>query len=350
MTYDTADGAVFLYTEAAHGSTWEYRDKNWHELTTPTTPPARSSQTVSYDPLESGVVMFGGTALNTSTRLDDTWLYSAGNWTLIATGTAPPAWPSPSLAYRLHTRRPFPRPRRPERPSVDVGRGLVDEYHNARWISPLGSDRLRGGVREWPCPVHPDVRRGQLAGLAPRSERCVGMGLPFVRELPGVDGEQPIVVHVGCDRAYGGDPRGRGAHLDPMAPPAQRDGGARVRSATYRPGGSLPVRLDPGVGLAKLGGGTTPAHPRKVMDRVYAHGTNVGASQCDVRGRVRHAGNIRTHRPSNQIRSSMARFAPVVAPSTRTVSSMFLSIGMTTSSASGPKGDRNRGHTAEVVI
>ncbi|MGA7922437.1 MAG: hypothetical protein WCA77_00455, partial [Thermoplasmata archaeon] len=34
-----------------------------------------------------------------STRLDDTWLYSAGNWTLIATGTAPPAWPSPSLAY-----------------------------------------------------------------------------------------------------------------------------------------------------------------------------------------------------------------------------------------------------------
>ncbi|MGA7924189.1 MAG: hypothetical protein WCA77_09450, partial [Thermoplasmata archaeon] len=31
MTYDTADGAVFLYTGAAHGSTWEYRDKNWHE-------------------------------------------------------------------------------------------------------------------------------------------------------------------------------------------------------------------------------------------------------------------------------------------------------------------------------
>jgi hypothetical protein len=107
MVYDPSD-AVMVYLSgpggwpawgcSGPGRTYTLQNGTWKEIPTPngtpantTVPAARSFFALAYDPAESGVVMFGGAS--GGGRLNDTWLFKAGNWTELSSGSAPS--PSP---------------------------------------------------------------------------------------------------------------------------------------------------------------------------------------------------------------------------------------------------------------
>jgi hypothetical protein len=60
-------------------------------------PPARSGEAIADDPAEGGVVLFGGASEATSAPLNDSWLFHAGQWTELCSGTsaAPRCLPNP---------------------------------------------------------------------------------------------------------------------------------------------------------------------------------------------------------------------------------------------------------------
>lgn len=89
------------------GDTWEW-DPNtnvWTE-TTPAapnpgtnTPSARRFAAMAYDPVTTGLILFGGTDASGS-ALDDTWLYIAGSWAPLVPATIPPARANHSMVTR----------------------------------------------------------------------------------------------------------------------------------------------------------------------------------------------------------------------------------------------------------
>jgi len=83
MVYDAADGYLLMFGGyvGAIGSfgpnvTWVFLNNTWYRLTSAVEPPASPVVGMAYDPVNREVVMYEGV-----TAGDQTWSYSAGNWT-----------------------------------------------------------------------------------------------------------------------------------------------------------------------------------------------------------------------------------------------------------------------------
>jgi len=76
---------------------------NWVQLSSATSPPARSYLAMTYDPASGKIVMFGG--FDGTGYLNDTWTFDGVSWTLVATDTPPPARAAAQMAYDGVTRQ-----------------------------------------------------------------------------------------------------------------------------------------------------------------------------------------------------------------------------------------------------
>lgn len=90
MTYDPALGGLLAFTD--QGKTYTFVDGSWTEITTSVAPTSRSYPQLFYDAGpqngSGAVVLYGGISPNDRT-LNDTWVFSEGNWTRVETESAP---------------------------------------------------------------------------------------------------------------------------------------------------------------------------------------------------------------------------------------------------------------------
>lgn len=112
LSYDAADGYVLLVApnvSAAFGGswgphldTWAFLNGTWTLLTESAAPANRGYPSMTYDPVDHYVVLFGGYPLadNTTVRFyNDTWTFASGEWT---NRTVPSSAP-PARAYAVFT-------------------------------------------------------------------------------------------------------------------------------------------------------------------------------------------------------------------------------------------------------
>ncbi|MCE7737660.1 MAG: hypothetical protein GPJ54_22405 [Candidatus Heimdallarchaeota archaeon] len=93
MAYDSVNEKIILFggkatsrsgtglADSAETWTYDYKTNNWTELTPAISPPARSRQTIEYDPINQVFLMYGGAS--SAGILTDTWVYNYENntWT-----------------------------------------------------------------------------------------------------------------------------------------------------------------------------------------------------------------------------------------------------------------------------
>jgi PKD domain/Galactose oxidase, central domain len=96
MTYDYTDGYVVLYGGQVLGGgplsdTWTFSAGLWTNITaTAGTPPAgRDFAAFADDPSDHEAVLYGGWNSTAGTIYNDTWTFSGGAWTSVATTTSP---------------------------------------------------------------------------------------------------------------------------------------------------------------------------------------------------------------------------------------------------------------------
>lgn len=109
MAYDGSDGYVVLFGGNANGTmlsdTWRFSAGNWTDLSAQpanasNTPAPRFLASVTYDPIDSALVLFGGCQFNgCPAQLNDTWEFRAGNWTQLAPPLSPSARGGGTMAW-----------------------------------------------------------------------------------------------------------------------------------------------------------------------------------------------------------------------------------------------------------
>ncbi len=102
---NTRGGASGAGTATLLNDTWEYDPgtNTWANVTPVAgSPSPRQYASMAYDPITGGLVMFGGeTSLTTPPAYtNETWLWLAGNWSLLSPATSPPARSQHSLMTR----------------------------------------------------------------------------------------------------------------------------------------------------------------------------------------------------------------------------------------------------------
>ena len=70
----------------------------WTQLSPATSPPARYSASMAYDPATGNMVLFGGIG-SSGNALSDTWTWNGTTWTELSPATSPPARVGASMAY-----------------------------------------------------------------------------------------------------------------------------------------------------------------------------------------------------------------------------------------------------------
>ncbi len=93
MVYDAADGYVLLFggsgSAGALGDTWKFSAGQWTQLSPQVSPSARWGASIAYDAADGYVVFFGGASNNGNTYYQDTWKFSAGQWTPLSPSQSP---------------------------------------------------------------------------------------------------------------------------------------------------------------------------------------------------------------------------------------------------------------------
>ena len=93
MAYDAADGYVVLFggdnAGGTLGDTWAFRGGQWTQLSPDTSPSPRTYAAMSYDSADGYVVLFGGTDPASNAYDQDTWVFSAGQWTQLLPSVSP---------------------------------------------------------------------------------------------------------------------------------------------------------------------------------------------------------------------------------------------------------------------
>jgi hypothetical protein len=106
--WDAHDGYLLLFGGSNNtqnfNDTWKFVGGKWTELFSKVSPPARRSFGLAYDPRDNYTVFFGGHAGTPTSAAAylfeaDTWEFSNGQWTKLATHGRPPPIAEPSLAY-----------------------------------------------------------------------------------------------------------------------------------------------------------------------------------------------------------------------------------------------------------
>ncbi|MCI4357232.1 MAG: PKD domain-containing protein [Thermoplasmata archaeon] len=106
LAYDvTANELVLFGGLASSGThllndTWVFRGGDWYNVTGPTDPSPRYGTAAANDPFENGVLLFGGLTSNPSfPTTNETFLYNGTEWNRVLTASAPPATFLASMAY-----------------------------------------------------------------------------------------------------------------------------------------------------------------------------------------------------------------------------------------------------------
>jgi len=107
MVYNAARGVVVLFGGYASGdtlltATWEYDGATWSEVATPTSPLARIRHAMAYDAARDVVVLFGGCLpgmMGSCVDLADTWEFDGTTWAEVSTPTSPAARSAHAMAY-----------------------------------------------------------------------------------------------------------------------------------------------------------------------------------------------------------------------------------------------------------
>ncbi|MCI4369210.1 MAG: hypothetical protein L3K09_06585, partial [Thermoplasmata archaeon] len=108
LVYDAADGYVVMFgglntTGGARnnfGDTWKYVAGHWSALgnNSSLAPKPRSMLQLAYDDADGYVVLYGGYSWITG-RLNDTWTFSAGNWTELTPAPEPGGCNDAAMVY-----------------------------------------------------------------------------------------------------------------------------------------------------------------------------------------------------------------------------------------------------------
>jgi hypothetical protein len=93
MTYDPVDGYVLLFggfTTSAVGDTWIFQNGKWTDISglQLNSPPSRYIGSMAYDPLDQYVLLFGG--YSGSVTYSDTWSFTHGQWNQITSSVHTP--------------------------------------------------------------------------------------------------------------------------------------------------------------------------------------------------------------------------------------------------------------------
>lgn len=89
------------YTTTALNDTWVYRAGNWSSVSSANSPRARFSEALEYDPSINATLLYGGGSLTPSatfTADNDTWEFAAGAWVNVSSSGANPTLPGTSSA------------------------------------------------------------------------------------------------------------------------------------------------------------------------------------------------------------------------------------------------------------
>jgi Galactose oxidase, central domain len=111
MAYDAATGTVVLFggddeetdgplldDPSPAGQTWTWNGSNWTQQTPADSPSPRLEASMSYDPDQGQVVLFGG-ADGAGDVLADTWTWDGNDWTQQTPVTSPPARDGAAMAF-----------------------------------------------------------------------------------------------------------------------------------------------------------------------------------------------------------------------------------------------------------
>jgi hypothetical protein len=88
--FDQARGVLVVFGVQFGGSpeTWTWDGSRWTQRKPATSPPARSGESMGFDPVSRRVLLFGGRRDDTGVR-GDTWLWDGSNWTEQHSAVAP---------------------------------------------------------------------------------------------------------------------------------------------------------------------------------------------------------------------------------------------------------------------
>lgn len=99
MAYDIARGKVVLFGGIGGGSngllgdTWEWDGQSWTNMNPPTSPSARRSPALAYDPIQQRVLLFGGDGNG------DTWTWDGQSWIELLPAVSPSPRTGASMAW-----------------------------------------------------------------------------------------------------------------------------------------------------------------------------------------------------------------------------------------------------------
>src|SRR2546422_978203 len=211
MTYDATDRYVVLFggdeeISGVANDTWIFSAGVWTELATPIAPSPRMGAAMAYDPTDGYMVLFGGT--NSAGVYNDTWSFRGGMWTQLAPPASPAGRQGTGLAHN------------PE----GGGLALLGGYDR---LGGFGDTWLFGGGLWTPLVnvTSPSVR----GAFAMTTDSADG----YVLVMGG---------YLFATRSYGGDPWGLGAALKVVlsAIPQSLELGQSVTFAPTATGGAPP--------------------------------------------------------------------------------------------------------------
>jgi hypothetical protein len=103
MAYDPATRQIVMFggqrSTTYSNSTWVWTGSNWQQLTPQTVPGAREGASMAWDPTTSQLVMFGGRQTGSNADFNDTWVWTGANWVQQHPATSPPARNSAVLVF-----------------------------------------------------------------------------------------------------------------------------------------------------------------------------------------------------------------------------------------------------------
>ena len=115
------------------GDTWTYNGTTWTEQSLSPSPPSRFGATMDYDPAMSEMILVGGGDSSTvvlGKALADTWVYEDSAWTQQSPSTSPPARSSAQMAYD------------PAMNQMLLYGGFTDNSANDTWAYPGSSQAI----------------------------------------------------------------------------------------------------------------------------------------------------------------------------------------------------------------
>jgi hypothetical protein len=80
-------------------STWAWTGSNWQQLAPATVPGARAVASMAWDPTTSQLIMFGGQQPGAAAAYGDTWAWNGANWVQLHPATSPLARYTASLVF-----------------------------------------------------------------------------------------------------------------------------------------------------------------------------------------------------------------------------------------------------------